>query len=183
MPFLGRRRGLARHHKPRHIKIVLAGEPSAHCALHTDRDDEKRIAAKLAKIMAMLCVRNTQLEMLHAGLPPITRTGDYSDGFVVVGRRIPWTEVSHIYDAEMRELMQEIVNRLRTFHLEADDPKLKANHRALDGRRDEMGRAGNRSEDDQLRPGVKPSAVLPVLAYCSSKIFQLIASTKQPTVR
>ena len=44
-----------------------------------DHDDEKRIAAKLAKIMAMLCVRNTQLETLHAGLTPITRTGDYSD--------------------------------------------------------------------------------------------------------
>ncbi len=27
-----------------------------------NEDDEKRIAAKLARIMAMLCVRNTQLE-------------------------------------------------------------------------------------------------------------------------
>ncbi|MCC6006488.1 MAG: hypothetical protein JJU40_02285, partial [Rhodobacteraceae bacterium] len=66
-----------------------------------NHDDERRIAAKLAKIMAMLCVRNTQLEMLHAGLGPITRTGDYSDVFVVDadGRRIPWNEVSHIDDA------------------------------------------------------------------------------------
>ena len=40
----------------------------------------------------MLCIRNTQLETLHAGLPPVTRTGDYSDVFVVDadGRRIPW---------------------------------------------------------------------------------------------
>ncbi len=93
-----------------------------------NHDDEKRIAAKLAKIMAMLCVRNTQLEMLHAGLTPITRTGDCSDVFVVDadGRRIPWTEVSHIDDAEMRDLMRTIVNRLYTFHLEADDPKLQA---------------------------------------------------------
>jgi hypothetical protein len=78
--------------------------------------------------MAMLCVRNTQLERLHAGLGPITRTGDYSDVFVVDadGRRIPWTEVSHIDDAEMRDLMRTIVNRLYTFHLHADDPKLRA---------------------------------------------------------
>jgi hypothetical protein len=89
-------------------------------------EDEKRVAANLARIMAMLCVRNTQLERLHAGLGPITRTGDYSDVFVVDadGRRIPWTEVSHINDAEMRDLMRTIVNRLYTFHLEAYDPKL-----------------------------------------------------------
>lgn len=41
-------------------------------------------------------------------------------------RRIPWSEVSRIDDAEMRELMQDIINRLYTFHLEANDPKLQA---------------------------------------------------------
>ena len=93
-----------------------------------NKDDEKRIAAKLARIMAMLCVRNTQLETLHAGLTPVTRTDDYSDVFVLDGngRRIPWTEVSHIDEDEMRALMQEIVNRLYTFHLEVNDPKLQA---------------------------------------------------------
>jgi len=91
-------------------------------------EDEKRIAAKLAKTMAMLCVRNTQLETLHAGPAPITRTGDYSDVFVLDAdaRRIPWTEVSRINDIEMRDLMRDIINRLYTFHLEADDPKLQA---------------------------------------------------------
>ncbi len=93
-----------------------------------NKDDEKRVAAKLARIMAMLCMRNTQLETLHAGLGPITRTGDYSDVFVedADGRRIPWSDVSRFDDAEMRELMQDIVNRLYTFHLEADDPKVRA---------------------------------------------------------
>jgi len=76
----------------------------------------------------MLCVRNTQLETLHSGLTPVARTGDYSDVFVhdADGRRIPWPEVSRIDETEMCELMQEIVNRLYTFHLEADDPKLTA---------------------------------------------------------
>ena len=93
-----------------------------------NKDEEKRVAARLARIMAMLCVRNTQLETLHAGLGPITRAGDYSDVFVVDadGTRIPWSDVSRIDDAEMRTLMQDIVNRLYTFHLEADDPKLQA---------------------------------------------------------
>ncbi len=78
--------------------------------------------------MAMLCVRNTHLETIHAGKTPITRTGDYSDVLVVdaEGRRIPWTEVSHIDGDEMRDLMRDIVNRLYTFHLCSDDPKLKA---------------------------------------------------------
>jgi hypothetical protein len=93
-----------------------------------NKDDEKRVAANLAKIMAMLCVRNTHLETLHAGLSPVTKTGDYSDVFVVdaQGRSIPWVEVSHIDENEMRELMRDIVNRLYTFHLCADDPKLQA---------------------------------------------------------
>ena len=89
---------------------------------------EKRIAAKLAKVMAMLCVRNTHIENIHAGFTPVTHTGDWSDVTVVDadGRRIPWTEVSHITDEDMRELMRQIVNRLYTFHLCADDPKLQA---------------------------------------------------------
>lgn len=93
-----------------------------------NKDAEKRIAARLAKIMAMLCVRNTHIENIHAGLTPVTHTGDWSDVTVVDadGRRIPWTEVSHITDDDMRELMRDIVNRLYTFHLCADDPKLQA---------------------------------------------------------
>ena len=92
------------------------------------KDDEKRVAANLARIMAMLCVRNTQLETLHAGLSPVTRTGDYSDVFVTDadGRRISWSEVSRIDENEMRALMRNIVNRLYTFHLHADDPGLQA---------------------------------------------------------
>jgi len=88
---------------------------------------EQRIAASLAKTMAMLCVRNTQLETLHSGKQPVTKTGDWSDVTVVDadGNRIPWTEVSHITDDEMRALMRDIVNRLYTFHLHADDPVLR----------------------------------------------------------
>ena len=90
-------------------------------------ETEQRIAANLARIMALLCLRNTQLEALHAGLTPVTQTGDYSDVFVIdaEGRRIPWSDVSRIDDVEMRALMQEVVNRIYTFHLCADDPKLQ----------------------------------------------------------
>ena len=45
-----------------------------HCAMR--KDDKKRIAARLAKVLAMMCVRNTKLENLHAGLVPVTKTGD-----------------------------------------------------------------------------------------------------------
>ena len=90
--------------------------------------DEKRIAAKLAKIMTLLCVRNTGIEDIHAGVVPITKTGDYSDVVVLdaEGNRIPWSEVSRIHDDEMRDLMRQIVNRLYTFHLNSDDPEFRS---------------------------------------------------------
>ncbi len=94
-------------------------------AMH--RDDEQRIAARLAKIMAMICVRNSKLEDLHAGRTPVTRTGDYSDVFVVdaEGNQIPWSVVARLDDDEMRALMRQIVDRLYTFHIKADDPALR----------------------------------------------------------
>ena len=33
--------------------------------------------------MAMMFIRNTMLEDIHAGLTPVTRTGDYSDVVVI----------------------------------------------------------------------------------------------------
>lgn len=92
------------------------------------KEDEQRIAARLAKVMAMMCVRNTMLENIHAGIVPVTKTGDYSDVVVVdaEGRRIPWPEVSHIDDDQMRTLMKEIVNRLYTFLIRIDDPEFQA---------------------------------------------------------
>ena len=88
-----------------------------------NEEDEKRIAAKLAKIMGMMCVRNTMLECIHEGIVPISETGDYSDVVVTdaAGNKIPWTEVSHFDDDAMRDLMRQIVNRLYTFHMSTDD--------------------------------------------------------------
>jgi len=89
-----------------------------------DTETEKQNVAKLAKVMALMCVRNTKLEDIHAGLSPISETGDYSDVFVhdAQRRKIPWTDVSHIDDEEMKALMKEVVNRLYTFLLHIDDP-------------------------------------------------------------
>ena len=86
--------------------------------------DEKRIAARLAKLMAMICVRNSGIEEMHAGTVPVTHTGDYSDVFVTDadGRKLPWSDASHLNDDQMRSLMRQIVDRLYTFHLKADDP-------------------------------------------------------------
>ena len=92
------------------------------------RDDEKRIAAIMAKTLAMLCVRNTGLETLHSGIVPVTHAGDYSDVRVIDadGREIPWNDVSHLDNDQMRALMREIVNRLYTFQISIDDPNFRA---------------------------------------------------------
>ena len=36
-------------------------------------DEEQRIAAQLARLMAAICVRNSRLEDLHAGRVPVSR--------------------------------------------------------------------------------------------------------------
>ena len=91
-----------------------------------DEQLRRGLHAELAKAMAMFCVRNTELENIHAGLVPVTRTGDYCDVIVIDadGRRIPWPEVSHFDDDAMRELMRQVVDRLYTFHALAEDPRL-----------------------------------------------------------
>ncbi len=86
--------------------------------------DEHHMAAKIVKMMALLCVRNTRLEDLHAGRVPVSKTGDFSDVRVIDadGNEIPWSDVSHLDDDGMKALMKQIVNRLYTFYLKADDP-------------------------------------------------------------
>ena len=68
--------------------------------------------------------RHTLIEDLHAGLVPTTKTGDYSDVTVIDadGRRIPWPEVSHFDDNAMRDLMRQVVDRVYTFEVRAEDP-------------------------------------------------------------
>ena len=89
-----------------------------------ENEYELRIAAVLAKGMAMMCFRNTVIEDFHGGISPVSHTGDFSDVVVIDanGRRIPWPEVAHIEPDEMRDLMRLVVNRLYTCHLKAGDP-------------------------------------------------------------
>ena len=86
------------------------------------------LAAAIVKTMALMCVRNTRLEDLHAGIAPVTKTGDYSDVNVVDadGRSIPWNEVSHFDDDTMCRLMRQIVDRLYTFDAKSSDPRFVA---------------------------------------------------------
>lgn len=78
---------------------------------------DDNVSVILIKVMALLCVRNTSIELIHEGLAPITRTGDYSDVKVIdgAGHEIPWNEVSRISQDEMKQFMKEVVNRLYTF--------------------------------------------------------------------
>jgi hypothetical protein len=73
-------------------------------------------AAKMAKMLAFYCVRNSSLEDLHAGVFPSSQTGDYRDVSVLSPYgEIAWNRLGRISDEEMKPLMQEIVNRLYTF--------------------------------------------------------------------
>ena len=86
------------------------------------RPDELRSIFIMTMVLA--CVRNSEIENIHAGLSPVTKTGDYSDVTVVDAdrRRILWPEVSHIDDATMRDLMRQVVDRVFTFEARAAEP-------------------------------------------------------------
>ena len=88
---------------------------------HAQTDE---LTSILIRTMVLACVRNTMLEDIHAGLSPVTKTGDYSDVLVIDadGRRIPWSEVSHFDDETMRNLMREVVDRVYTFQTRAEEP-------------------------------------------------------------
>ena len=66
-----------------------------------------------AKYFALHCYRNTQIEDLHAGLGPRSKTGDFSDLKVVTPYgEIPWNDLSRISDEEMCGLNKEVVYKL-----------------------------------------------------------------------
>lgn len=85
-------------------------------------------AEKLAKVITVLCARNTFIEKLHMGVFPESKTGDYSDVKVVTpDREIPWNELSRISQEEMKRLNKQIVNKVFTFLLylqKEEDPPI-----------------------------------------------------------
>jgi len=61
-----------------------------------------------ARVLAEM-VRNTELENLHTGITPSSKTGDFSDVKVVTPYgEIPWEKLSRISDTEMRTLMLDV---------------------------------------------------------------------------
>ena len=89
---------------------------------HPSPDDA--LQSLLIRTMVLVCVRNSKIEDIHAGLAPVTKTGDYSDVTVIDadGRRIPWPDVSHIDDEQMRDFMRQVVDRIHTFTTRASAP-------------------------------------------------------------
>ena len=90
---------------------------------------DKETCAELSKTLTAMCVRNAEIENIHAGERLVTKTGDYSDVKVIdaEGNEHPWPAVSHISDDEMQILMKGIVNRLYTFMMQGDDPRFDKN--------------------------------------------------------
>jgi hypothetical protein len=77
---------------------------------------DELLRKRLAKLMALTCFRNTELENLHAGASPSSKSGDYSDVKVVSPfGEIPWEKLSRLNDDEMKVLMIEVVHRCYNF--------------------------------------------------------------------
>ena len=92
--------------------------------MNANRQPVGQLATAIIKTMVLVCLRNTKLEDIHAGLVPVTKTGDYSDVTVIEGdgRRLPWNDASHFDDDVMRDLMRQIVDRVYTFRVKGEDP-------------------------------------------------------------
>jgi len=67
----------------------------------------------LARYIALAVRNSEELEELHSGISPSSKTGDYSDVKVVTPfGEIEWNEVSRISDKEMRKLMINIEQKI-----------------------------------------------------------------------
>ena len=86
---------------------------------------------KLAKLLAVEGVRNnTDLEDLHAGTFPSSKTGDFTDVKVISPYgEIEWSRVSRINDEEIRALMlsiEEAVEKVLIGYEQLDNDRKKA---------------------------------------------------------
>jgi hypothetical protein len=71
---------------------------------------------RLAKLMALECFRNSELENLHAGKFPSSKTGTYSDVNVVTPYgEIAWNDLGRLSNEEMKVLMIDVVNHCDKF--------------------------------------------------------------------
>lgn len=76
----------------------------------------RRDLETFAKSLVGACIRNSELENLHAGVTPSSATGDYTDVKVVTPYgEIPWAKLSRISDVEMKALMIDVVDRVYTY--------------------------------------------------------------------
>ncbi len=77
---------------------------------------ERRDLEFVAKALVETCMRNSELENLHAGIFPSSESGDFGDVKVVTPYgEIPWPQLSRISDAEMKVLMIDVVDRVFTY--------------------------------------------------------------------
>lgn len=83
----------------------------------------QKVSADIAKALTIMCFRNTEIEDIHAGIWPSSKTGDYKDVRVIdgFGNEFTWAEMSRISDEEMEVLNRNFVNRIYTFLMQAGD--------------------------------------------------------------
>jgi hypothetical protein len=84
---------------------------------------DQKTCSRLARALAVMCFRNTEVEDIHAGIWPSSKTGDYSDVRVIdaYGNEFTWAEISRISDEEMEVLNKTFCNRIYTFLMQGLD--------------------------------------------------------------
>jgi hypothetical protein len=79
-------------------------------------ETERRALQQMTLALVESCFRNSTLEDWHAGRDVVSPAGDFSDVKIVTpAGEIPYLEASRISDAEMKALMQQVVDAVFTF--------------------------------------------------------------------
>lgn len=79
-------------------------------------ETERRALQHMALALVESCFRNSILEDWHAGREIISPAGDFSDVKIVTpAGEMPYLDASRISDAEIKALMQQVVDAVFTF--------------------------------------------------------------------
>lgn len=84
--------------------------------------EEKRIAQKMAKALAFMCLNDHFKLPLHSGLSPVSHTGDYTDVIITdaKGRKLVWSQVCRVSYPEREKMMQDVADGIYDFLLNVE---------------------------------------------------------------
>ncbi len=79
--------------------------------------DERLIAKKMAKALTFLCLNEHFKQPLHNGSVPVSKTGDYTDVFIVdaEGKQTVWSQTCRVAYHEREQMVENVTKGIYDF--------------------------------------------------------------------